>query len=403
MWKKELLAALMTSPTALMLFKKKQRNVKHYDQFINRIWPYKVSKHIRKDYIDLPKTKLIERLIKDLKRIDEIELKEIIRTSTSIKIKCNLGGSGSLFNIVKNMKTMQKAPSWSVASLIIGRLNDRRGFFSTCTNDQIVYSNNISMFCYYCKEMQNERRTMSICGSDIKDIKKWLKSRDNFVAQLEELLSLIKKYQNKKKTIPYKSYLNVGIEIEYDGIKVPNRIANQILNNGCVDFDSGFDGNCEERLRENRIRLNGIDGLKGLWILLEHMKKCDKLAPNSSVHMHIDCLELNIGQHDMKKYALLGQMRSRVINLFIDNNKILQEIFSLPYAYNFNDWSCDRIKAHDDFTTIEFRFCIVTLNYTDYVLQMLTLIHIISCARYQIAVNTQYLNLLKELKMDFNK
>ena len=43
-WEKSCVEALITNPTAFALFRDKQRNKKHVDQFINKIWPYKIEK-----------------------------------------------------------------------------------------------------------------------------------------------------------------------------------------------------------------------------------------------------------------------------------------------------------------------------------------------------------------------
>ena len=43
-WEKSCIEALVTSPIAFSLFRDKQKNKKHVDQFINKIWPYKIEK-----------------------------------------------------------------------------------------------------------------------------------------------------------------------------------------------------------------------------------------------------------------------------------------------------------------------------------------------------------------------
>ena len=61
MWKDDLLAAMMTSPTALTLFKAKQSNKRHCDQVINSLWAYKTEKIVNPDVRwRKPKTKSIE-------------------------------------------------------------------------------------------------------------------------------------------------------------------------------------------------------------------------------------------------------------------------------------------------------------------------------------------------------
>ena len=43
-WEKSCVEALVTSPSAFALFRAKQKNKKHVDQYINTIWPYKIKK-----------------------------------------------------------------------------------------------------------------------------------------------------------------------------------------------------------------------------------------------------------------------------------------------------------------------------------------------------------------------
>ena len=43
-WEKSCVDALVTSPAAFALFKAKQKNKKHVDQYINTIWPYEIKK-----------------------------------------------------------------------------------------------------------------------------------------------------------------------------------------------------------------------------------------------------------------------------------------------------------------------------------------------------------------------
>lgn len=82
------------------------------------------------------------------------------------------------------------------------------------------------------------------------------------------------------------------------------------------------------RLRENRIRLNGIAGFKGLYILLEYMKENDKLAKNSSVHMHIDCGALNGAN---AKFHNKNNRKQRTMDIYNNVNKITINNFKLLY------------------------------------------------------------------------
>lgn len=408
MWKDDLLAAMMTSPTALTLFKAKQSNKRHCDQVINSLWSYKTEKIVNADVRwRKPKTKSIERLMAEFSSINVNMLLEAGKQKKPIKLNAPIQGEmlfnlhsyeeNELFKLMNKMKTLK-----------CGVLNQYKLFsFERCGRDldNIYLPHSVSYFEELLNTLFNRDIYIVIPMFDnIKDAKFWLKCKNKFIAQLKEFVQLLNKAYNKKITSMRKNYTNVGIEIEYDGTKTPDNIQHKILENGCISFDSGYDGNYRGRLRENRIRLNGIAGFKGLYILLEYMKENDKLAKNSSVHMHIDCGVLNGAN---AKFHNKNNRKQRTMDIYnnatkltIDNFKLLCDIFEIDLGNDtqYFGFFVDNMRWNDDFNTVEFRFCMVSLNYTDYIYQMLILIHIINCARYQLPINTQYLKKLKEIK-----
>ena len=408
MWKDDLLAAMMTSPTALTLFKAKQSNKRHCDQVINSLWSYKTEKIVNADIRwRKPKTKSIEKLIAKLSYISANMLLESGRTKKPIKINAHVQGEiftnlhfyeeNELFKLINKMKTLRCEVSNQYKLFNFERWGrDLERVYLPYTSDYFRDTLN-TMFV-------NDIDIVIPMFDNIKGAKIWLKYRNKFIAQLKEFVQLLKKAYNKKITSMRKNYINVGIEIEYDGTKTPENIQCRILENGCISFDSGYDGNYAGRLRENRIRLNGIAGFKGLYILLEYMKENDKLAKNSSVHMHIDCGVLNVAEIKYKvngNYIRLSTMTiyNRIIKLVRDEYQLLCDIFECDESDGtYTGFFSDNMRWNDDFNTVEFRFCMVSLNYTDYVYQMLIFIHIVNCARYQLPINTRYLKKLKEIK-----
>ena len=408
MWKDDLLAAMMTSPTALTLFKAKQSNKRHCDQVINSLWSYKTEKIVNLDASwRKPKTKSIERLITEFSSINVNMLLEAGKQKKPIKLNTPIQGEmpfnlqsyeeNELFKLMNKMKTLKCEV-----------LNRYKLFsFERCGRsvDNIYLPHSVSYF----EELLNTLFFRDIyivipMFDNIKDAKLWLKCKNKFIAQLKEFVQLLNKAYNKKITSMRKNYINVGIEIEYDGTKTPENIQRRILENGCISFDSGYDGDYNGRLRENRIRLNGIAGFKGLYILLEYMKENDKLAKNSSVHMHIDCGALSGAN---AKFHNKNNRKQRTMDIYnsatkltIDNFKLLCDTFEIDLGIDtqYFGFFVDNMRWNDDFNTVEFRFCKVSLNYTDYIYQMLILIHIINCARYQLPINTEYLKKLKEIK-----
>ena len=409
MWKDDLLAAMMTSPTALTLFKAKQSNKRHCDQVINSLWSYKTEKIVNPDVRwRKPKTKSIERLITEFSSINVNMLLEAGKQKEPIKLNVLIQGEmffnlrsweeNELFKLMNKMKTLKCEV-----------LNRYKLFsFERCGRnvDNIYLPHSVSYFEELLNTLFSKDTYIVIPIFDnTKDAKLWLKCRNKFIAQLKEFVQLLNKAYNKKITSMRKNYINVGIEIEYDGTKTPDNIQHKILENGCISFDSGYDGDYHGRLRENRIRLNGIAGFKGLYILLEYMKENDKLAKNSSVHMHIDCGVLNkaytkSSNDRSKKKPRTMDIYNSATKLTINNFKLLCDIFEIDSGINteYSGFFIDNMRWSDSFNTVEFRFCIVSLNYTDYVYQMLILIHIINCARYQLPINTKYLKKLKEIK-----
>jgi hypothetical protein len=208
--------------------------------------------------------------------------------------------------------------------------------------------------------------------------------------------------------------LNVGIEIEHDAeYPTPDKIQRAILLNNCVSYDSGYDGNSSNRLRENRIRLNGIKGLKGLYILLTNMKENCAIAKNSSVHMHIDCKYDNFfmdrskfykGSEKDCIYGMVDVLAIRMSKYKSNTDSALQIISDIVEyevtRYHFN--TSDYTRYNNEFNTIEYRFAKINFNYSDYVIQILTFIHITECIKHDAPFNIQYLELLYKVMKNLN-
>lgn len=239
-----------------------------------------------------------------------------------------------------------------------------------------------------------------------------------------ELQYIVKKLEllqdtlrNHKPHILYNS-LNIGIEIEHDADNPTSKeIKKLILRHNCSSYDSGFDGNMDHRLRENRIRLNGINGLKGLYILLEDMKENTAIARNSSVHMHIDCKYDEYNEYYTKYYKKeirtqdiysWGNAASYYTKRLVIRNP--EAIKYLQYIFNYKNvdkkffWSNSRnVRVATEFDTIEYRFLIVNLKYSDYVIQMLALIHITECIKHNCILNKSYLSTLATVAKSLRK
>lgn len=403
-WQESCITALASSPLAWEAFKMKQRNKRMLWQYVNRIWPYK---RIEKTKINtLEYTECINELKTFAKWLvnNHNNLEEKNFTFREGKVKSNIleealkdithpistEGVGGNYFLEINIK--HKSGSFDTTSTCGDRqisyiISNRYGI----NEREEYYINNIRVF----SSLHNMHRMFNQVFDELQYI-------------IEKLRLLQDKSRNYKPITLYNS-LNVGIEIEHDADNpTSEKIQKLILRHNCSSYDSGFDGNMDHRLRENRIRLNGINGLKGLYILLEDMKENTAIARNSSVHMHIDCKYDEYNEHYTKYYK--NELRKQCIygwddavsyytkRLVIRNPeaiKYLQYIFKYKNVGKKFFWSNSRnVRVATEFDTIEYRFLIVNLKYSDYVIQMLVLIHITECIKHNCILNKSYLSTL---------
>lgn len=412
-WQELCITALASSPLAWEAFKMKQRNKRMLWQYVNRIWPYK---RIEKTKINtLEYTECINELKTFAKWLvnNHNNLEEKNFTFREGKVKSNIleealkdithpistEGVGGNYFLEINIK--YKSESFDTTSTCGDRqisyiISNRYGI----NEREEYYINNIRVF----SSLHNMRRMFSQVFDELKYI-------------IEKLISLRDESRNYNPITLYNS-LNVGIEIEHDADNpTSEKIQKLILRHNCSSYDSGFDGNMDHRLRENRIRLNGINGLKGLYILLENMKENTAIARNSSVHMHIDCKYDEYNEHYTKYYK--NELRKQCIygwddtvsyytkRLVIRNPKAIKY---LQYIFNYKSvgekffWlNSHNVRVATEFDTIEYRFLIVNLKYSDYVIQMLALIHITECIKHNCILNKSYLSTLATVAKNLRK
>lgn len=412
-WQESCITALASSPLAWEAFKMKQRNKRMLWQYVNRIWPYK---KIEKTKINtLEYTECINELKTFAKWLvnnhNDIEGK--LFTFRKEKVKSNILEE-ALKDVTHPISTEGAGGNYFLEIVITYKSGDTDRI-STCGSEQIVhiirnrwgikagneyYINSIRFF----SSLHNMHRMFNQVFDELRYI-------------IEKLRLLQDKSRNYKPITLYNS-LNVGIEIEHDADNpTSEKIKNLILRHNCSSYDSGFDGDMDHRLRENRIRLNGINGLKGLYILLEDMKENTAIARNSSVHMHIDCKYDEYNEHYTKYYK--KEIRTQGIyswdnavsyytkRLVIRNPKAIKY---LQYIFNYKNvgeksfWSNSHsVRIATEFDTIEYRFLIVNLKYSDYVIQMLALIHITECIKHNCILNKSYLSTLATVAKGLRK
>lgn len=412
-WQESCITALASSPLAWEAFKMKQRNKRMLWQYVNRIWPYKRIKETRTSTLEY--TECINELKTFAKWLvnNHNNLEEKIFTFREGKVKSNMleealkdithpisteGVGGNYFlEININYKsgspdTISTYSDRQISYIISNRYGINKG--------EEYYINNIRVF----SSLHNMHRMFNQVFDELQYI-------------IEKLRLLRDKSRNYNPITLYNS-LNVGIEIEHDADNpTSEEIKNLILRHNCSSYDSGFDGNMDCRLRENRIRLNGINGLKGLYILLEDMKENAAIARNSSVHMHIDCKYDEYDEHYTKYYKnelhkpsmynwddAVSYYTKRLVIRNPEAIKYLQCIFKYKNVGEKFFWPNSRnVRVATEFDTIEYRFLIVNLKYSDYVIQMLALIHITECIKHNCILNKSYLSTLATVAKSLRK
>ena len=412
-WQESCITALASSPLAWEAFKMKQRNKRMLWQYVNRIWPYKRIKKTRTSTLEY--TECINELKIFTKWLvnNHNNLEEKLFTFRKGKVKSNILEE-ALKDITHPISTEGVGGNYFL-EININYKSGSPDTISTYSDRQISYiiSNRYGINKgeeYYINHIRVSSSLYNMHGM--------------FSQVFAELQYIVKKLEllqdtlrNHKPHILYNS-LNIGIEIEHDADNpTSEEIKNLILRHNCSSYDSGFDGNMDHRLRENRIRLNGINGLKGLYILLEDMKENTAIARNSSVHMHIDCKYDKYNEYYIRYYK--KEIRTQSIynwegitcyytrRLVIRNPeaiKYLQYIFEYKNVGKKFFWSNSRnVRVATEFDTIEYRFLIVNLKYSDYVIQMLALIHITECIKHNCILNKSYLSTLATVAKSLRK
>lgn len=412
-WQESCITALASSPLAWEAFKMKQRNKRMLWQYVNRIWPYK---KIEKTKINtLEYTECINELKIFTKWLvnNRNTIEEAIFRFKDKKVKSSILEE-ALKNITKPISTEGARGNYFLEIVITYKSGDTDRI-STCGSEQIVHIIRNRWGIKAGNEYYINRIRFFSSLSRMNEMFSQLYTELQYIIRKLELLR--DRSRNYNPHILYNS-LNIGIEIEHDADNpTSEEIKKLILRHNCSSYDSGFDGNMDHRLRENRIRLNGINGLKGLYILLEDMKENTAIARNSSVHMHIDCKYDEYNEYYTKYYK--KEIRTQDIyswgnavsyytkRLVIRNPeaiKYLQYIFNYKNVGEKSFWSNSHsVRIATEFDTIEYRFLIVNLKYSDYVIQMLALIHITECIKHNCILNKFYLSTLATVAKNLRK
>ena len=412
-WQESCITALASSPLAWEAFKMKQRNKRMLWQYVNRIWPYKRIKKTRTSTLEY--TECINELKIFTKWLvnNRNTIEEAIFRFKDKKVKSSILEE-ALKNITKPISTEGAGGNYFLEIVITYKSGDTDRI-STYGSEQIVHIIRNRWDIKAGNEYYINRIRFFSSLSRMNEMFSQLYTELQYI--IRKLKLLRDRSRNYNPHILYNS-LNIGIEIEHDADNpTSEEIKKLILRHNCSSYDSGFDGNMDHRLRENRIRLNGINGLKGLYILLEDMKENTAIARNSSVHMHIDCKYDEYNEYYTKYY----KKEIRTQNIYSWSNAVSyytkrlvirnpEAIKYLQYIFNYENvgeksfWSNSHsVRIATEFDTIEYRFLIVNLKYSDYVIQMLALIHITECIKHNCILNKSYLSTLATVAKSLRK
>lgn len=402
-WQESCITALASSPFTWEAFKMKQRNKNLLWQYINRIWPYHRIISTNK------------KLSKDSQMISE--LNRLLTYLRAYNTECNLTHCFPQdIDFVITDKDMMAIKAARLLPDSTRNMYDTNRFNTTLMGGNMVLGTTDIIKALDKQQVGSRIHFGAICGDMSKpkeQIKNCIHGIELLICAYDSIHGTQKETELVRKKIKTLNWLNIGIEIEHDASnKTSKKIVKRILQQNCVEYDSGYDGGMCHRLRENRIRLNGIKGLKGLYTLLQDMQENAAIANNSSVHMHIDC-KFDNSYERIKSivHSVVNEGRRNFADLeqtFVNtilNYEILEEfiqIFDLHKISCISDFERwvnlnSIIRFNDEFNTIEYRFCIPNFNYSDYVIQILFLIHITECIKHNSRINKNYVSMLYKI------
>ena len=385
-WEKSCIEALITSPIAFSLFRDKQKNKKHVDQFINKIWPYKIEKVFKAKqgeqsdiFNEILKRIMIARNHEN--KSDEIDLGVIhlngVEGKKLIEIfnkNIKIGTCHSDGNYIIRLEFQMKTGRY-IRTHIRGGFVNYREEIAEIISESATYA---------------VIRVVAVGG------------RVGTDEAIDAFLSCIEKNKKPRGTEDKfkRKFIgqNVGIEIEYDGVWHNYLEKELVKTKNAISFNSGIDGGITngsnemyfmyERLRENRLRINGHRGLDALYFLLEEMNKTNSImTTKSGMHFHIDLTHQ--GSRKLESDPDWKLLNSTELEL-------LHSIFEIK---NSDRHIQEQIRFPTEFNTMEWRMGSPTLNYSRLVIEILTAIHVTNViTKKNKQINSEYLKCLLDIK-----
>lgn len=237
--------------------------------------------------------------------------------------------------------------------------------------------------------------------------------------------------------------INIGIEFEYDrpGKVMSINEMESIVDKNIISLSSGYDENSDTdscrskngktslswyeyssgtRLNEDRIRLKGYKGLKGLNKYLIWLNNNGKIAKNSSIHIHVDCdfdnsfRELydrifNWGDKDktsIAKYLLHTKSPNilKYIHFPIDPRNDLNKNGYMHKELVSNNILDYMGSASSEHKTVEWRTFKASFQYEDVVAYILVAIHLTNCYKYKNRrVDDNFIKIIDKIRLEIKE
>ena len=393
-FQENLVRALVSSPEDFRALRNSVENRKAFDQYLNRIWPYTISK---------PKTsrksmsREMKSITKSLNEIKKFILSNGVFDDRFFSVKLSL-------NEKINKEDIEKLMSFLILSVpdtkCTGDGNNmfELGIYGHKTREKLSFGyrdNTKEGIMKIVKTLLSESCLQEPEGGLIeitidnrgmrRGVKEFLKHLKSLIEKTVLEIKKFTKEARKKERKWKRTSMNIGIEIEYEGDETPLSFLKE-FKDAVVSFNSGFDGLDPDRCRENRLRINGIFGIKALETALKETKKVGCITDGSGLHFHISlnqeqkkainhCDTAEEQEKMLERVAKLRDFADRDITKDAnwEHIKLILDTNTSKREFRINGLD---IEFHKQEIAIEYRFFKPTLDYTKMMVQLLFCIHL---------------------------
>ena len=410
-WQESCIRALCTSPSAYELFKAKQYNKPLLKQFERKFFKY----------INIKEEVIV--------KTNKPKLKKIIQEEDLIKFSSMANFSPLIITnseeLRKKLHSFIKQNEKKYLQRRVLAIEDNGGnyyielHFSDGFYPDINDSNNtlLHRILRFLRDTIPPDGTMTLQGFRIYNHNCSERLLNLFKEDFCELCIMtdntqfLTKKPDKKKIKTIKNRMNVGIELEYEGDCFVRPYEKQLKQLGAVSFVSGIDGsdgwrcrNLEpgDRMRENRLRIDGIIGTKALYKLVNDMLSNGSQIPsNGSIHMHVDCKYDNFVMK-VRDESNCIYMSPRLKSIANTLNNHLSKQFHKSFEMSVTNALDYNLRIFDSLNqTIEWRFCSAFLNYSTIMADMLLFTYLTNQLKSDTDLNVELIETILKIKQEF--